>query len=85
LSTDDLQIGHSYFMTDGIETDVVLNRVWTRAVSPLLNEYLHHHRNRDEILAELTPASLLRTTVEVGPENDTAPDGQANGREPDAV
>ncbi len=85
LSTDDLQIGHSYFMTDGIETDVVLNRVWTRAVSPLLNEYLHHHRNREEIPAALTPASLVRTTVEVDSESDMPLDAQANGTEPDAV
>jgi 5-methylcytosine-specific restriction endonuclease McrBC GTP-binding regulatory subunit McrB len=85
LGTDDLQIGHSYFMTDGIETEVVLDRVWVRAVSPLLNEYLHHHRNRDEILAELTPASLARTTVEVVPENDTVLDEQADGSGPDPV
>lgn len=65
LSTDDLQVGHSYFMTDDIATDAGFNRVWTRAVSPLLNEYLHHHRNREEILAALTPASLTRQAVEV--------------------
>lgn len=59
LGTDDLQVGHSYFMEKGIETDIVFDRVWTRAVRPLLEEYLHHHRRRDEILANLTPARLL--------------------------
>jgi MoxR-like ATPase len=53
LGTDDLQVGHSYFMQDGIETDVVFDRVWRRAVRPLLEEYLHHHRRRDEILDDL--------------------------------
>ena len=57
--TDDLQVGHSYFMQDGIETEIVFDRVWIRAVRPLLEEYLHHHRQRDEILADLTPARLL--------------------------
>jgi MoxR-like ATPase len=85
LSTDDLQIGHSYFMTDGIETEAVMNRVWRRAVLPLLNEYLHHHRDRDDILAKLAPASLVRTTVEVVPENDSVLDEQADGSGPDPV
>jgi MoxR-like ATPase len=63
LNTDDLQVGHSYFMTDTIETEAGFQRVWSRAVEPLMNEYLHHHRDRDEILAALTPAELIPVTV----------------------
>jgi hypothetical protein len=51
-------------MTDDIETESGFNRVWVRAVAPLLNEYLHHHRNRVDILNELTPANLVREAVE---------------------
>jgi MoxR-like ATPase len=64
LDSEDLQVGHSYFMTDDIETESGFNRVWVRAVAPLLNEYLHHHRNRVDILDELTPANLVRGAVE---------------------
>jgi 5-methylcytosine-specific restriction enzyme B len=72
LHTDDLQVGHSYFMQPGIETPVVFNRVWRRAVRPLLEEYLHHHRNRDDILAALTPDAL----VTPGSEPHEAVDGK---------
>src|SRR5690606_32474011 len=49
----DFQIGHSYFMVPDIATSAGLDRVWRRAVRPLLEEYFHHHRNRESILADL--------------------------------
>jgi 5-methylcytosine-specific restriction protein B len=55
----DFQIGHSYFMTKDIATDAGLDRVWRRAIRPLLEEYFHHHRDRESILAELEPERLL--------------------------
>lgn len=82
LGTDDLQVGHSYFMQDGIETDIVFDRVWTRAVRPLLEEYLHHHRQRDEILADLTPARRLPTPNGLAAEEDAE---AADAVEPEQV
>ena len=79
LNTDDLQVGHSYFMQDGIETDVVFDRVWRRAVRPLLEEYLHHHRNRDDILAALTPQRLAPSPAaidELEPDTEAMEPGQ---------
>jgi MoxR-like ATPase len=72
LGTDDLQVGHSYFMQDGIETDVVFDRVWRRAVRPLLEEYLHHHRRRDEILDDLL--AVMPGASEVGAAPSASPD-----------
>ena len=46
-------------MQDDIATEAGFKRVWNRAVAPLLNEYLHHHRNREEILHALTPRNLM--------------------------
>ncbi|HLU36396.1 MAG TPA: AAA family ATPase [Thermomicrobiales bacterium] len=77
LHTDDLQVGHSYFMQPGIQTPVVFERVWRRAVRPLLEEYLHHHRNRDDILAALTPDALLDIPV--------TPPEQSAGQVPDDI
>jgi hypothetical protein len=88
LNSADLQVGHSYFMTDTIETEAGLDRVWTRAVAPLLNEYLYHHRDREEILAALTPAALVRQTSgsstkdEVPPDSPDA-DDEAGTHDPD--
>ena len=58
LSTD-FQVGHSYFMVPGIATEEGLDRVWRRAVRPLLEEYFHNHRDRDALLADLSPDRLL--------------------------
>src|SRR5690606_22740821 len=77
VHTDDLQVGHSYFMQPGIQGPVVFERVWRRAVRPLLEEYLHHHRNRDDILAALTPDALLDIPV--------TPPEQSAGQVPDDI
>ncbi|MBA2277453.1 MAG: AAA family ATPase, partial [Chloroflexia bacterium] len=40
----DFQIGHSYFMVPDIATDAGIDRVWRRAIRPLLEEYFHSYR-----------------------------------------
>lgn len=65
--SDDFQVGHSYFMVDDIATSKGLDRVWRRAIRPLLEEYFHHHRDRDAILA-----SLRRTVIADAPEGTGA-------------
>lgn len=64
--SDDFQLGHSYFMVPDIATPAVLERVWRRAVRPLLEEYFHHHRDRDTILA------LMAQTMEQAGPSDNA-------------
>ncbi len=49
----DFQIGHSYFMNANVGDPEGFDRVWTRAIQPLLEEYFHHHRERVSILAEI--------------------------------
>ena len=61
LLSPDFQVGHSYFMMSGIDTEAGLTRVWRRAISPLLEEYLHHHRDREHLLRDLQPDRLLAT------------------------
>jgi MoxR-like ATPase len=80
LDTDDLEVGHSYFMQSGIETDVVFDRVWRRAVRPLLEEYLHHHRQRDEILADLIPQKLATL-----PAQDSEAESETDATGPESV
>jgi 5-methylcytosine-specific restriction protein B len=47
----DFQVGHSYFMTDDIHTGTGLDRVWKRAIMPLLTEYFHNSRDQGQLLA----------------------------------
>lgn len=75
----DYQVGHSYFMVPGIETEVVMSRVWRHAVGPLLEEYFHAHRDRTAILASFAPNLLAVQSSEAaltelppGPEFDGA-------------
>lgn len=49
----DFQIGHSYFMNANVGHPAGFDRVWTRAIQPLLEEYFHHHRERAAILTEI--------------------------------
>jgi MoxR-like ATPase len=58
MGTDDLQVGHSYFMRTDIHTDTVQQQVWKYAVMPLLREYLYHHRDRDTLLQQYALAVL---------------------------
>lgn len=53
----DFQIGHSYFMVPDIAEQSGLDRVWRRALRPLLEEYFHTARGMDEIIAALAPPS----------------------------
>ncbi len=53
----DFQIGHSYFMVADIAEQAGLDRVWRRALRPLLEEYFHTARGADEIIAALEPPS----------------------------
>jgi MoxR-like ATPase len=55
----EFQIGHSYFMRDDIGTDAGMNRLWRRAIMPLLEEYLHGARDRETVLIGLMPEQLL--------------------------
>ena len=50
LETDDMQVGHSYFMHPQIHEEKFRTNVLKYAVIPLIREYLYHHRDRDELL-----------------------------------
>lgn len=56
--TPDFQVGHSYFMQPDIATAQGHDRAWRRAIRPLLEEYFHGRRDRDELLSEFTPERL---------------------------
>ena len=60
------QVGHSYFMQAGISTAPGLERVFRRAVIPLLEEYFYNRRDREDILKEFDIENLA-TTVTLGP------------------
>jgi 5-methylcytosine-specific restriction protein B len=49
----DHQIGHSYLMVDDLENPEILERVWKRALLPLLGEYFHNRRDREALIDEL--------------------------------
>ena len=53
------QVGHSYFMVPDIVSDAGRQRVWTRAVMPLLEEYFYNWRDRNQVLSEFQVAKLL--------------------------
>jgi MoxR-like ATPase len=44
------QVGHSYFMTAGIQDQAALDRVWAYAVLPLLTEYFYNRKDRASLL-----------------------------------
>lgn len=65
----DFQIGHSYFMSDDIDRDEKLERVWRHAVEPLLVEYFNNSRQSEEILSGFSIAALAEySSDEQGPE-----------------
>ena len=74
----DYQVGHSYFMVDGIEDDAVMSRIWRHAVGPLLEEYFYAHRDRAAILAAFVPDKLAGTLAESTPA-DSSPDPEPGG------
>lgn len=58
---EDFLIGHSYFMTPEIATEQGRERIWRRAILPLLGEYFYNRQNRDQLLNRF---SLLQLTLE---------------------
>jgi 5-methylcytosine-specific restriction protein B len=53
------QVGHSYFMVPDIVSDAGRQRVWSRAVIPLLEEYFYNWRDRNKVLLEFQVGKLL--------------------------
>jgi 5-methylcytosine-specific restriction protein B len=59
------QVGHSYLMTSEVATDEGLQRVWRRAITPLLEEYFYNRRERSELLQDFDLAVLLEAAPEI--------------------
>jgi hypothetical protein len=53
-------------MTDDVMTNEGRARIWRYAIIPLLDEYFHNRRNRDELLAEYSLVRLLQAGESVG-------------------
>lgn len=75
----DFQVGHSYFMRDDIGEEAGLDRVWRRAVLPLIEEYVSGARDHAETMAGysralLTPALTSLTTVVTETDISMTPD-----------
>jgi 5-methylcytosine-specific restriction protein B len=47
---EDFHIGHSHFMSSRVATAEGLDRIWRRSVEPLLNEYFHNRKDRQELV-----------------------------------
>ncbi len=75
----DFQIGHSYFMVDDIATAAGMNRVWRRALKPLLEEYFHTARGLDGVIAALAPETMRPVRVVTSPFGDPDDPIQAGG------
>lgn len=73
LGTDDLQVGHSYFMDDNIHNDRQQQHIWNYAVLPLIREYLYHHRERDSLMQKYQRDRILGL-VNPEPENQVDPE-----------
>jgi hypothetical protein len=56
------QIGHSYFMQQGIERPEKLEQVWRHAVLPLLEEYFHARRDAPQFLEGFRLERLLSSS-----------------------
>lgn len=61
---DDFQVGHSYFMFSEIGQSGQLEKVWQRAIIPLVSEYLYGRRDRTEVLKEFALENLLSSRGE---------------------
>lgn len=77
--SQDYQIGHSFFMHPKVGVPEGFDRIWTRAIHPLLEEYFHHHRDRDSILEEIrllvfgaAPDAIVMTGDDVNDASDEA-------------
>ena len=65
----DFQVGHSYFMQADVDSDLWKETLWSSAITPLLEEYLHNRVNREELLRELRPERLLASAAAVSEES----------------
>lgn len=72
LGTDDLQVGHSYFMRADIHEPAAQEMVWKYAVMPLLREYLYHDRERDKVLATFSLDAIRAELAPLVPDPDTS-------------
>ena len=54
------QVGHSYFMNGDVGNDAVLERLWKRAILPLLEEYFYPAKNSLQLSDEFSIERLLR-------------------------
>jgi hypothetical protein len=50
---EDFQVGHSYLMQPNIWRDEMAERVWRRAIHPLLDEYFYNRKDRPQLVAAL--------------------------------
>lgn len=75
LGTDDLQVGHSYFMRRDIHEKATQQMVWTYSVLPLLREYLYHDRERDQILATFSLESILSELIPAASQDEIGEPG----------
>jgi len=78
----DFQVGHSYLMRADILAPGVLDRVWRHAVLPLLEEYLHGARDRQQELAEFALDRLAADPAAPLPDQ-TAPPADPAAPPPD--
>ena len=53
------QIGHSYFMREGIETRAMQDQIMTRAITPLLEEYFYSRQDRSTVLERFSIDALI--------------------------
>lgn len=73
LGTNDLQVGHSYFMHEHIHESRQQRHTWDYAVEPLIREYLYHHRDRDSLLRRYDLAALTRIPQEITEDERSEP------------
>ncbi len=52
------QVGHSYFMNAEVGSEEGLQRIWDRAIMPLLEEYFYNRRDRGSFLADFDVRKL---------------------------
>jgi hypothetical protein len=73
--TADVQVGHSYFMPTWIADPGSEQRIWRHAVRPLLEEYFHHHKDRETTIKAMTPDfSIPMGVPEFVPLEDVVPE-----------
>lgn len=84
LETDDMQVGHSYFMHPQIHEEKFRTNVWKYAVIPLIREYLYHHRDRDELLIGYEYESMRAIVQPIAEETNIPEDELTQGSSSEA-